>query len=211
MDLRWLTEIVVTVVLFTQEKTDKRRSQRFANSLPMVIHTEWSISALKTNRCEFTQKAGAAAPIEAWWYTSCFQGVSRCPPCQSDSGGWRLHSERKFIEVSFRRHRSDLFSLQTVNQSFLLVTDAVLSSFSTYICGIFFLVLVAKDRYSYYVNKRRCEWGLVCRQPPPPETPPVNTQLDSHDIFYFLQPWVSLQSESIWSPQSMHERFCMFH
>lgn len=51
----------------------------------------------------------------------------------------------------------------------------------------------------------------VCRQPPPPETPPVNAQLDSHDIFYFLHQWVSLQSESIWSPQSMHELFCMFH
>ena len=202
MDLRWLTEIVVTVVLFTQEKTDKRRSQRFANSLPVMIHTERSISASKTNRC------------------GSYRGVmvhimfSRCFPVSPLSiwlTGRRLHSERKFIEVSFRRHRSDLFSLQTVNQSFLLVTDAVLSSFSTYICGIFFFILVAKDRYSYYVNKRRCEWGLVCRQPPPPETPPVNTQLDSHDIFYFLQPWVSLQSESIWSPQSMHEMFCMFH
>ena len=43
----------------------------------MVIHIERSIFALKTNRQEFTQKAGAAAPKEAWWYTS-WWWHSRC-------------------------------------------------------------------------------------------------------------------------------------
>ena len=53
----------------------------------MVIHTEWSSSTLKTNHREFTQKAGAAAPREAWWYTSWWHWRCSppCPPCQSDS------------------------------------------------------------------------------------------------------------------------------
>ena len=42
----------------------------FANCPLMVIHTERSISAIPP--WKFTQKAGTAAPKEAWQYTSCW-------------------------------------------------------------------------------------------------------------------------------------------
>ena len=67
----------------------------------MVIHTERSISALKTNRCELTQKAGAAAPKEAWRYTSwwwcvfgCFPGVPPVNLTSSHVGTEAVFSEK---------------------------------------------------------------------------------------------------------------------
>ena len=92
----------------------------------MVIHTERSISALKMNRREFTQKAGAAAPKEAWWYASwwwrrwVFKVFPRCPPVNltPSLAGWRLLSGGKFTEVSvWRADRcGDLFSSQTLRE-----------------------------------------------------------------------------------------------
>ena len=83
----------------------------------MVIHTERSSSALKTNLREFTQKAGAAAPKEARWYAS-WWWCSRCSPVSSLSI-WLPHSQdggcvigEKFTEVLVQSadHRDDLLS-----------------------------------------------------------------------------------------------------
>ena len=60
--------------------------QWFDSPPPMVIHTVRSISALKTNRREFTQKAGAAAPKEGvmvhvmMMMLVCLQGVTLVSP-----------------------------------------------------------------------------------------------------------------------------------
>ena len=62
---------------FTQERTHKY----WNGSLPILRQwwfTQQSISALKTNRHEFTQKAGAVAPKEACWYTMMMSAFSRC-------------------------------------------------------------------------------------------------------------------------------------
>ena len=55
---------------FTQEETHKCWSSSSPILCRWWFNTERSISALKTNRREFTQKAGAAAPTEVWRYTS---------------------------------------------------------------------------------------------------------------------------------------------
>ena len=110
---------------FTQERTHKY----WNGSLPILRQwwfTQRSIYALKTNRHEFTQKAGAVAPKEACWYTSqwwCrhFQGVSTVSPLSIrllHLEGRSMFSGGKFTDISVGRtdHCGDLFSSQTLGE-----------------------------------------------------------------------------------------------